>query len=1179
LRLKSIKVFGFKSFADKTLVEFSPGITVIVGPNGCGKSNIADAFQWVLGTQSARSLRGEKMEDFIFAGTPTRKPLNLAEVTLTLTDVDQRLSLNTHEVSIQRRIYRDGEAEYLLNGQVVRLKDIQTLLLDSGLSKDFFIGQGKVEELISGSPTDRRHLFEKVAGIERFKQRRKETLQRLEQVDGNLVRIEDIQREVAQQVIVLEQQSQAARQYKDYQTKMQSLEEAILLGKFWKSYQLSEGLSYNEKESITQLQQEQRALIQHQESLHFLKEEEKAQSLKLQSQYEKRLRIQSEQEIRSAEQKTQQRQMDELKARLIKLREEVLGLEQEKGSGNKLLESDLYQQKELSLKIEELKEKVQILVEHVQIEEEQLQVVQESQKQIQEQRFTYMEKHKGIHGEVKEQKVRLENYCESMQLIEQRSQQIQQRREALEEQAEQKAERVEALSGAIDTERQRLLEAEEERRELANRIKSLEQEFEQARKEYTVSEARHSALEKIHNNMEGLSGATQRLIKESQNHVSVLYQKLQPLYGCLVPEQGYEDLLATALRLYPQTLVVETLEQLKSILDFTIQNKLSDFSLICLEVLENQAKMRGKKNLSSDIKLTQNDQLSDHMLQGARAVDSIAELLETIQKQTFEGILVNRDGILFDSNQVLFYGKPTVNNPFVREAELRDLESVLDSQKTKVKKLDNELMQLRERSKLLEVTCTQGDQKLRRDEMKLVEENFAYQQLKGQLAQLKVDEIQFHQERQQLKVQISRSEESLSDLQDQYAEAEQKAKELQTRFEQAEKELHLAGSKLQEKRSMLQTQERELQFLEKEWQTIGNRIQLFEVKAQEREKRIQQLQVEIEEIEEKQSILHERYETMQFDLSDTVQQLQEAHIIYEELKAQVQEKQARIAELELIGDKIVQGIEELQDTRHRYELELAQASSVLEVVLNEAKEKYGWDQQMIIEQHPAPHGAVEEMEKEFRKLKRAIEQMGDVNLTSIEEYSQQAERLEFLTHQIGDLKTGKDELLQIITKLDHSSRKQFKETFDLVRMHFKKNFQILFNGGEADLDFVDNQDILEAGIEIMAKPPGKQMRSIQLLSGGEKCLTAMALLFAIFEVKPAPFCILDEIDAPLDETNVERFVNVVRQYTTNTQFIIISHNKRTMAMADLLFGVSMEEKGVSKLLSINFERARAYEEV
>lgn len=1154
LRLKEIEITGFKSFADRTTLKFHEGITAIVGPNGCGKSNTADAFRWVLGEQSAKSLRGGKMHDVIFAGASQRKPLNMAEVTLTLTGNQGELPIDYNEVSVTRRLFRNGESVYLINGNPVRLKDVQNLFLGSGVGKNSFsmFEQGKLDQVINYSPQERRFIFDSAADIGPFLLRKAEALRKLQQSDGNITRIKDIHLEVEKQITVLQEQAEKARVYKENKSKLEAFEKIVLIMR-WDTLE-AKSESHKKKEQGHKEQwdaQVKDASILHEkfkEAKVDLEQEEKI----FQSRKEEVYKTQSEKEIKSQEMRSNEERLRDLLEKEKKWKRELEAIiekrqfHQTESDGLRKQQAKLdAEQKSWEKKREAQQQKVQSMDEILKKKREEY---QEKQKDL----LNLIQKENQYESDLKQNRLRLETNIERTEQLQERKRKLSQTIDQYAEQAAIRKKEVEEYSSGIDRQRELFNALEKQLQDLAQEIELGQQHLSQLQREIAEGNARQKVLQRMKEDLEGFSAGSKKLLQESANAKSPLHKKLKALYECVESNSETAKAFAAVMRSYAQTLVVEKRADLSEVIAFILKHQLKDVSLLCLESLSTS--------------------LSHHFFADLKMCDTTESAMQLLlEKQGIE-ILTEEESFV-DHRKVVFFGFQKENNPFAREAELKTLEKKLKELDKVLRLQEERLTELATKKSKLQVERMELDKVIRKDEMKLMESNFSLQRLLGDLEKTKSERAQVEADLRHLKLGHEELIVLVEDLETKLKIAKTQVQNVKgaisTLSEQVEKE----SQQLKQEQSDFQYTEAQFHQVFDESRKVSHALHVLEVKNKEGHEQQARLEEELEMSQEQQAQFKQKgseYGSLLKTVEGNLGKVVEA---CSELEKKVATKKARIEQMESQIAQFNQQLKEQEKVFYQLETQAAQTQTQRDNILAELQERYALTIEEARKQVPQTEKSLEQAEKILRALRHEIESAGDINLTSIEEYSKYQTRYQFLNEQIDDLEVSKSELLGIIEQLDAESRKIFKEVFEKIRANFQKNFQILFVGGEADLQFTDTEDILEAGIEIIAKPPGKQMRSINLLSGGEKCLTAVALLFAIFEVKSAPFCILDEIDAPLDDSNVERFVNVVKEFVDRCQFIIITHNKRTMAIADRLFGVSMEEKGVSKLLSIEFNQA------
>lgn len=1169
MRLKSVEILGFKSFADKMKIEFHAGITAIVGPNGCGKSNIADAFRWVLGEQSAKSMRGSKMPDVIFAGTSTRNPLNFAEVTITLTDIDGFLPTDYEEISITRRLHRNGESDYFINRHPVRLKDVQSLFLDSGMGKDAYsiFEQGKIDQVINYTPLERRYIFEEAAGILRFLHRKRDALRKLEQSDLNISRVKDIHHEVEKQIVVLERQAEKAKVYKQNKAQLEDLEKSVFVAK-WDHLQMrrveGEKKEAELKKQIDELNialEKQQAQLQ--EAKTFCSEGEKALKVKSEEVYKTR----SDKEIKSRE---KQSALENLKDALAKEKrwQQELDLMQDKrkkrqGEQQNVQKMQRDYEEELTSQesiLKALRTKVQTLESEVGRLREEHQVVQHELLKI-------TQEESRNESEFKQSTMRLEASQERKEQLLERQEKTALHGEEMARQAVEKQKQIKELSGKIDEQKQGFVKLEQEQQDLMEAIHQSQMQLEANHKEITEIKARYQVLHKLKEEMEGFSMGSKRLLQEAVDPQSPLYQKLKGLYEFIMPQEGAETAIAAVMRPYAQTLVVLTSRDFDLVLEFAKSQKLKDFSLICLEHIEKSSKE--KEDIASLLDKVTFNEISRHFLSSVRLAKNTPSAFKLLQQTPGDEIWVE-EGALIDRHRVIFYTTQSEKNVFMREAELKYLDKRLGECESSKNEQEVIYKGLQTRKAQVQNERMELDKNIRKSEMKLVEVNFSFQRLKTDLEKAKSEAKQQEEELQKIGHVVEQLTITLKDLKERHGEAKVKVDAVHKKVVSLAHELEKKVLTLKQEQGVLHEKETFCHKLAEEHRRAQHALHVLEVKDLEGVQQEKRLEEEIKNNRDLQA--HFKVKSTEYEqILQTVEKLLgEVMAATKGLEQEVLQRHGVVEKMEGQIQEVRNRFKKLENELYQAGLHIVQVDTSRQALEVELQERFHLSIEDIRKLGLAIEKSVEHAEKQIRSLRSEIESSGDINMTSIDEFEKHKARYEFLNQQMDDLNVSKQELVHIITQLDKESRKIFQETFEKIRANFQKNFKILFNGGEADLHFTETGDVLEAGIEIIAKPPGKQMRSINLLSGGEKCLTAMALLFAIFEVKPAPYCILDEIDAPLDDSNIERFVNVVKQFIDRCQFIIITHNKRTMAIADILFGVSMEEKGVSKLLSLEF---------
>lgn len=1168
MRLKKLQLTGYKSFAEKTTLIFDLGLTAIVGPNGCGKSNIADAFRWVLGEQSAKSMRGTKMSDVIFAGTSGRPPLNFAEVSITLSDIQGALPIEYEEVTVTRRLHRSGESEYFLNNQPVRLKDLHSLFLDSGIGKDSFsiFEQGKIDQVINYSPLERRYIFEEAAGILRFLQRKRETLRKLEQADSNIARVKDIHREVELQVEVLKEQAAKAKEFKELKAQIENQEKELLVSKLRQIDKKQADASQQEAEMLQALASlsEVISTLEQQKAAAKVDLEESEKAFKWKS--EELFQVRSDKALKIREKSSAQEQLQSAVTKEKRWQQELEVLLEQRQHR----ELDLLQQKKQlksaqtdASSLESILQEQRNQVAAFEIE---LGKLHQAQKRAQQNLMEAHQRDSHIDSELKQNRVRLENSYERQKQLQASKERLSRVEKELQQSYQEKEKLVQEVNEGIDRQRE-LLEALEQKVQSAiELINSLQAERDAILKQLHEHKARLKALLRLRSDFEGFSAASKKLLQESSDSSSPLYGKLKALYELISPEHGAQEAVAAALSRYSQTLMVEKQIDAQLVMDFAQREALTDFSLVILELLPTRSSI-SHSHLQPLISQVGESQLANHFLGDILVAEAIEDA-EVLLRNQYAGEVWCRDCTFIDHRAVFFYGTQGKGNAFLREAEIKTLESEVQVLENKIIKLEEILSGQQQQRALLHSEMVELDKQIRRKEMQQVEASFALQRLGSDIEKHRKEVANADLESATVLQAVEKHQALIEDLQQKHDEAIQITQQNKAQLTAIETDVQQKNSTLQEQKKLLQEADSSCSGVAEIVRRSQQAIQMIEIRENESVRQERRLAEELQHTREFQSQLAAKSQECTGALETIEIKLEEVSASCHRIEENMQKQKAHIIEVEKQIAAVLQNGKKQESEQHQVALLIAQLEAAYQGLEAELQERYGLTIAKAKEAIPASSLSIDSMEKKLREMRRKSEASGDVNMTAIEECAKHQVRYEFLNQQIGDLEGSKEGLLQIIGELEGESRKLFKETFAQICTNFKKNFAILFNGGEADLQFTETSDLLEAGIEIIAKPPGKQMRSISLLSGGEKCLTAIALLFAIFEVKAGPFCILDEIDAPLDDSNVERFANIVKQYVDRCQFIIITHNKQTMSIADRLFGVSMEEKGISKLLQM-----------
>jgi chromosome segregation protein len=1180
--LKRLDIIGFKSFADRVSIEFVPGVTAVVGPNGSGKSNITDAIRWVLGEQSAKSLRGSRMEDIIFAGSDTRKALNVAEVTLTLDNEDQFLPLEYQEVSITRRVYRSGESEFFINKQPCRLKDIVDLFMDSGLGKEAFsiIGQGRVEEILSSKAEERRTIFEEAAGVLKYKIRKKKAESKLVETQENLHRVSDILHELEHQIEPLKIQASIAKDYLEKRDELEKYEVALTVYEIEELHRQWEDLSKQlekhkneEMELSVTLQKEEAEIEQLRDQVAALDEsiDSLQQVLLLASEelekLEGRKEVLKERKKNATQNKQQLEQMiatlTDKKERLHKLsQQEEVQLEELKKEiaaiqialKEKLSEFSSYDMN-IDEKIEQLKSDYIELVHeqaslknersHIEsllkkLEAKQLSLDEANQKYIDE-RKEIQDKHTALLKELKDTEQSLQRYESFMnerlvRLVEMKEQ-LEKKEAALYQayqylqQTKSRKEMLEEMQQDYSGFFQGVKEILKAREKFAG-IKGAVVELMQVPAEY------ETAIEIA------LGGAMQHIvvINEEEARAAIQYLK-QHSYGRAT------FLPMTVIK--PKVIPAEQIEMLKNHPSFIgIGSELISYEPMYRAIMSN---LLGNVIITKDLKGA--NELARLVQYRYRFVTLDGDVVNPGGAMTGGGVTKKTTSLLGRNREL-----ETITEKLRdMEEKTRQLEKHVQEQKKTIQEEEKEIVQLRQKTEQL---------------------RFTLQELKSELREVEIQEKAIN--------------ERLAIYDHEKENDEREMKELSARFSQIENHLSTLGAQLASIDQQIQTLNAKKNDEQSSKESLQGAITEMKIALAEKQQLLKSLQENVERLKRESSDAEKQLSAAQEDLKALLAEMDVNHSGEVQLEELRQKKlQDKNETIKLIASRREQRFEfqsklemferEIKERKRQYkqladivkdeEVKLNRLDVELENLLARLHEEYMLTFEAAKEKYPLKVD-VSEARKKVKLIKLSIEELGTVNLGAIDEYERVSERYQFLIEQKSDLQQAKDTLYQVIDEMDQEMKKRFLTTFKQIRSHFEEVFQQLFGGGRADLLLTDPNDLLNTGIEIVAQPPGKKLQNLSLLSGGERALTAIALLFSILKVRPVPFCVLDEVEAALDEANVHRYAQYLKHFSDQTQFIVITHRKGTMEEADVLYGVTMQESGVSKLVSVRLEESK-----
>ncbi len=1176
--LKSIEVQGFKSFANKILFEFHNGITGIVGPNGSGKSNVGDAVRWVLGEQSAKSLRGASMQDVIFSGTENRKPMGFASVSITMDNSDHKLPIEFDEVTVTRRVYRSGESEYRINGSACRLKDINELFYDTGIGKEGYsiIGQGQIDKILSGKPEERRELFDEAVGIVKFKRRKAAAQKKLEDERQNLVRVNDILSELTRQLTPLEKQAETAKIYLKKRDELKVLDVNMFLLEMEESR--TELAALEEKLVISERDLKENSQKYESIRVEYDRLEEKISGLDGQ--------IDSER----ARNNENQLKRQQLAGQMDVLREQIRSVETSRKNQLERLETiekDLTERKkELEasrLELNGLKEERK----QAQEEEEDTSVENDAI----EASISHLNRE--IEGDKSEiirilnqrasTKGKIQRYDTMMEQNQIRRAEVSQRLLRLRSEENEQEDSLKELQEKYETVSEKIEDLTEESRTYEEAVEKIRRELvrqnQQAEQGQTAFHREASRLESLKNITErydGYGNSIRRCMEQKSREPGLL----GVVADLIKVEKAYEVAIETALGGSIQNIVTSDEDTAKRMIDFLKKNKFGRATFLPLTSVglrggftDNGAlKEPGVIGLAST--LVQADQqyegLVRYLLGRVVVADTIDHAVALARKYRYSLRIVTLEGELLSLGGSMTGGAfKNSSNLLGRRREIEELEEsvkllkkdldalnqAIDENRSKRNALRDKIAALAE--KLQKEYLVQNTAKMEISQMESRRDETAsgYHHLKDEAVEIETQMAEIKEEKHRIQEELDASVKQEQELNDRIEKNQKALKEEQanlTEQKQRFENVHLKLAGFLQKEDFLKQNtsriEREIRTLNEEKVSVQKKMEDGEKETLEKEENLKKIQETIDSGADVQKEAEEKI-----------------RVLTEEKNACMVTQKGFFTEREALTEQ-----KSLLD-KENFRLSARQEKLVesRDARINDIWEQYELTPGSAREMKREEYQEMNQLKKAVLDLKNEIRSLGSVNVNAIEEFKEISERHSFLKGQHDDLVESEKALLGVIDDLDAGMRRQFEENFVKIQTEFDKAFRQLFGGGHGKLELVEGEDILEAGVRIIAQPPGKKLQNMILLSGGEKALTAIALLFAIQNLKPSPFCLLDEIEAALDESNVARYANYLHKLTKNTQFIIITHRRGTMAAADRLYGITMQEKGVSALVSVN----------
>ena len=1174
--LKKLELQGFKSFADKTTLEFKPGITAVIGPNGSGKSNVSDAVRWVLGEQSVKALRGSKLEDVIFAGTQARKSVSFAEVDITIDNSDGKLPVDYSEVTVTRRVYRSGESEFFINKNQCRLKDIVELFMDTGIGRDGYsiIGQGRIDEILSSKSEERRNIFEEASGIVKYRTRKEEAERKLENTQQNLVRINDIVKEIETQIGPLEKQSEKAKRFLELREQLKYLEVGLLISNINKGKVKLEELSAQSEEIEGQVEDENTKL----NALQNLKEEirvateeitlniEKLQNSVFEAQngIEKQKAdkgIYLERTIHNKENDEKfSKEIEEFKARKIELeneKEERRTKKERLFNDKKRFEEELKEKEEeferLSLnltgeqkKIEELKDKI---MQNIDLKFEKLEVLGDlgASSEADSRRIKQIDEEvaDNIH-ELDKEKMKKEDETLLLNKVTKERNEL--------------AEKINKLSNI--------------KLEYNEKVRDYEDGIRNALNEINVKEARHKFLVETEKEFEGYNRAVKEVLTKCQKDKEFGKNICGALASLISVPSEYETAIEMVLGASIQNIVSETEEDAKKAINYLKENNLGRASFLPISAVkgiklkENPKGEAGYIGIASDL-ITYDSKYENivvNLLGKTVVVSNMDEAVKIAKKYKYAFRIVTLDGDVVNPSGQMSGGSAFKKTTSIlsRSREIAELETLIKSLNKKQEKLVKELEDYKKTADEALSEFDMLDQSLQQvnisfatesEKMAAIDSNIERMTKKNEI--LNQEKIKLIEQVEQIKLDIQSIQELVDNAEKENESWQVVVNEFAEKNAEQQKAIDDLNSDIMDLKISLSSFDESSNSMDEIIARIDQDINNCDENVKKREEEKANMLVENEEMQAK--ILESDNEIQKKE-----EEIKKLELEVAELRQNRETKSVEIVDTERGIEGQFKTLDILREQFNKLEVKRTKIEMDIETIQNKMWEDYETTPntaQNYAEVTPTTH-------KEVEKYKGEIKALGSININAIEEYKALKDRYEFLSTQKDDLEESEKSLNKIIDDMISLMKIQFVEQFTLINKNFGEVFVELFGGGQAELKLADENNVLESGIEINVQPPGKKLQNMMLLSGGERALTAIALLFAILKLSPSPFCILDEIEAALDDVNVYRYAEYLKKFSKETQFLIITHRKGTMEAANTVYGATMQEHGVTKLISM-----------
>ena len=1180
--LKRLELQGFKSFADKTVLELMPGLTTVIGPNGSGKSNISDAIRWVLGEQSMKSLRGTKSEDIIFAGTQNRKSLGFAEASLVCDNSDEKLPIEYSEVTVTRKIYRSGESGYYINKTPCRLKDILELFMDTGIGKDGYsiIGQGKIDDILSNKSEDRRHIFEEAAGIVKYRARKEESEKKLEHTKLNLLRVDDIVTEIEGSIGPLKEQSEKAKKYLDYRENLKNIEVGLFL------HNIEEN-----KNNLSKIEEDEKILKEN---------------------YEDELTKQNKFQI----------QKDDLKSDIDNITNQIeemqkLGFEStnkiEKINSDIKVNEERISNNEINYKrfeedINETKNKIEELKEEQKTKENKKENLYKNKEKFEAELKQKQEELEKISGKLSEKEIEIEEKkkkveanvdlkYENQNVISTQNatfEEVEKREKTLKNEVQTTISELDSsriTKGEIEKEfseieskrnkaQEKLNNINEKRAESTQKIKEYEDEINKISYNIRMKDSRLKFLQETEKEKEGYSKSVKNLLLDCDKNKELSKGVCGVLANIVSTEKEYETAIEMCLGGSLQNIVTETESEAKKLVEHLRKNNMGRASFLPITSVKGRKidkydskHINGIIGVASDLVKYEKkyEGIILSLLGRTIIVDNMDNGVELAKKNrygfrivTLKGDVINPSGSITGGSVM----QKTVNIL----GRSREIESIQKEINVLNKKLENiqkekenylsDIEDVLEEASSLEQNMQEIDITYATEKQKMVSIEENVERLENRLARLKQEQESIINKKQELNSIKEEAKEQIEKLSKENEELNNVIEEFANLNKDNQKYIDDLNFDITNLKISVSSFEESEMSIKEMTERIGEDIKNNEESIRNKQEQLSNIKNDNKQLMNNINELKNKITQIKEDVENSGNKV-------EKLKEERIKSNEKLEKTEKEIESLFKTIEGLKEQLVKIDVKKTKTAQDIEDIINKMWEEYELTPNSC-ENYEKPVN-VAQTQKRVKEIREEIKKLGSINVDSIEEYRQLKERYDFMCEQRLDLEDAIAKLKKIINEMTQVMKEQFSEKFKIINKNFNEVFKELFGGGKAELILTDEQNILECGIEIQAQPTGKKLQNMSLLSGGERALTAIALLFAILKINPSPFCVLDEIEAALDDVNVFRYADYLKKFTKETQFLVITHRKGTMEAADTVYGVTMEENGISKLLSMKLK--------